>query len=118
MSGIYDDLVIPYVGPGFCCAVSCQFFAYEPFHKPIEGCKGNENFQKLKQLIESLIQSLLFIILWTSPQLKSGNATSRIAQFIGRNHFIVKEIKDVFNIPISVHISTYLSNQNQSNRNV
>ena len=53
MSGIYDDLVVPYVGPGFCCAVSCQFFGYEPFHKPIEGCKGYENFQKI-QKIESI----------------------------------------------------------------
>ena len=50
MSGIYDDLVIPYVGPGFCCAVSCQFFAYEPFHKPIEGCKGYENFQNIEAI--------------------------------------------------------------------
>jgi len=25
MSRIYDDLIIPYVGPGFCCSVSCIF---------------------------------------------------------------------------------------------
>jgi hypothetical protein len=84
------------------------------FTSLLKAVKAMNIFKKLKQLIESLIQSLLFIILWTSPQMKSGNATSRIAQFIGRNHFIVKEIKDVFNIPISVHISTYLSNQNET----
>ena len=47
MSGIYDDLIIPYVGPGFCCSVSCIFFHYEPFHKPIQGCKAYENFEKI-----------------------------------------------------------------------
>ena len=50
MSGIYEDLVIPYIGPGFCCAVSCRFFGYEPFHKQHEGCKGYENFQKIESI--------------------------------------------------------------------
>ena len=43
----YHDLIIPYVGPGFCCSVCCIFFHYEPFHKPIQGCKGYENFEKI-----------------------------------------------------------------------
>ena len=45
---LYEDLVTPYVGPGFCCKVSCKFFAYEPFHKPIEGCKGYDDFMARK----------------------------------------------------------------------
>jgi len=48
MSEIFQDLVDPYLGPGFCCAVSCKFFHYEPFHKPIQGCKGFENFKTIK----------------------------------------------------------------------
>ena len=41
---VFEDLITPYLGPGFCCKVSCKFFHYEPFHKPIEGCKGYEDF--------------------------------------------------------------------------
>ena len=47
MAGVYEDLVTLYLGPAFCCKVSCQFFKYEPFHKPIEGCLGDESFQTL-----------------------------------------------------------------------
>ena len=48
MSGIYDDLIIWNVKPGFCCSVSCIFFHYEPFHKPIQGCKGYEHFVNIE----------------------------------------------------------------------
>ena len=48
MSEIFHDLVVPYLGPGFCCALSCQYFHYESFHKPIQGCKGFENFKEIE----------------------------------------------------------------------
>ena len=48
MSEIFHDLVVPYLGPGFCCALSCQYFQYESFHKPMQGCKGFENFKEIE----------------------------------------------------------------------
>ena len=45
---ICQDLVIPYLGPGFYCRVSCRFFRYEPFHKPMEGCLSFADFINLK----------------------------------------------------------------------
>ena len=46
---IYEDQLVPYLGPGFCSRVSCKFFHYEPFHKPIEGCSSFEDFKNIKQ---------------------------------------------------------------------
>ena len=45
---IFEDQLIPYLGPGFCSRVSCKFFHYEPFHKPIEGCSSFEDFKHIQ----------------------------------------------------------------------
>ena len=39
------DLVIPFVGPGCCNDRKCQFYWYEFYHKPIEGCVKWNEFQ-------------------------------------------------------------------------
>ena len=43
-----EDQIIPYLGPGFCSRVSCKFFNYEQFHKPVEGCSSFNEFLNLK----------------------------------------------------------------------
>ena len=45
---LFDDQLIPYLGPGFCSKVSCKFFHYEPFHKPIVGCSSFDFFKNLE----------------------------------------------------------------------
>ena len=50
---LFEDQFIPYLGPGFCSSVSCKFFHYEPFHKPIEGCSSFNNFMN-SQLTTSI----------------------------------------------------------------
>ena len=59
MSEIFHDLVVPYLGPGFCCAVSCQYFHYESFHKPIQGCKGFEKFNTIMIKLMSCNNSMV-----------------------------------------------------------
>ena len=45
---LFEDQIIPYLGPGFCSKVSCKFFHYEPFHKPIQGCSSFHFFKNLE----------------------------------------------------------------------
>ena len=46
---VFEDQLVPYLGPGFCSRVSCKFFHYEPFHKPIEGCLSFEDFKNIQE---------------------------------------------------------------------
>ena len=60
---IFEDQLIPYLGPGFCSRVSCKFFHYEPFHKPIEGCSSFEDFKHIQptnSVFDKKIQLELF----------------------------------------------------------
>ena len=72
--------------------------------------------KKLNPLIHDTIQNLVFIFSWILHQTRNGDATRRIVQLIGQNHFIVKAINDVFTFPDFVNISIYLYIQNQRNR--
>ena len=87
MAGVCEDLVPLYLGPGFCCKVSCQFFKYEPFHKPIEGCLGYESFQTLEPSDSHFDPKFTLHFSWTLLRMKIGNASIRIVQFHGQNHF-------------------------------
>ena len=60
-----------------------------------------------------MIRGLIFITLWTSLQMKSGNVIVKIVQFIGRSRFTVKGIKGAFYFLNSVIISTSLSVRNK-----
>ena len=72
---ILEDQIVPYLGPGFCSSLSCKFFLYEPFHKPIEGCSNFEHFKTLKQSNSVFDNRFNLHYLWILLPTKDGDAT-------------------------------------------
>ena len=105
---LFEDQIIPYLGPGFCSSVSCKFFHNEPFHKPIEGCSSFNNFMN-SQLTTSIFDPKFTLhYLWILLQTKNDDAIINNVKFHGASHFIAKEISAVFLIKSFVNISTSL----------
>ena len=112
---LYEDLVTPYVGPGFCCKVSCKFFAYESFHKPIEGCKGYDDFMARKPSTAIFDQSFTLEYFIDLLRTNIGSATIRNAQYPGVNHSTVKVTKSAFRTQSFVRTSISLLIQLKNN---
>jgi len=68
------------------------FFIMNLFINLYKAAKVMKILKKLEIRRIPMTRSLICIILWTSPLMKSGNVLQRIDRFIGRNHFTVKGI--------------------------
>jgi len=113
---LYEDLVTPYKGPGFCCKVSCKFFAYEPFHKPIKGCKGYDDFMARNPstaIFDQFFTLEYFMDFASNEHWKCYN--KRNAQYPGVNHSTVKVTKSAFRTQSFVRTSISLFIQLKNN---